>query len=168
MDFYEQTSAPENYNYFTFGLEGRYWNMVDGFPQLTEEGKKDVTGSFYSPYVLATDLYNKVDSPLAPPEYNRESREMCNLIDEAVDKFGKAPFQFFEIIESRSWSQVWAMEQNDFNSLVVEVISGKKTVDELRAYQQQLLKRSEVQTAMKEFKQSWDEFGLSDWKPSTM
>jgi hypothetical protein len=38
----------------------------------------------------------------------------------------------------------------------------------VRSYQQRLLRAPEVQTAMKEFKQSWDEFGIANWKPPAL
>jgi putative aldouronate transport system substrate-binding protein len=164
MDFFEQTSKPENYNYFTYGLEGQYWTLVDGFPQLTEEGKKDVNNSFYCPYVLATDIYNKVDSPLAPPAYNRETREMVKELDLVAARLGHQPFGIFGIISSQTWANFWAMNESEFLSRVVDTITGKMSMNDFRAYQQQLLGNSDVQKAMKEFKQSWDEFGLANWK----
>ena len=165
MDFFEQTSDPDNYFYFTYGLEGKYYNLVDGFPQLTEEGKKDVNNSFYCPYVLATDTYNKVDSPLAPPEYNKETREMVKVVDKMANEMGHSPFMFFDIISSKAYSDFWALRQDEFNSHVVAAITGAESMEDFRAYQQQLLGLPEVQQAMKEFKTSWDEFGLADWKP---
>jgi len=168
MTFFDHTSDPDNYFYFMYGIEGRYWNLVDGFPQLTEEGKKDVNNSFYCPYTLATDMYGKVDSPLAPPAYNRETREMAKELDVVAAKMGHQPFMPFEIISSNSWAQFWALNQSEFMSFVVDVITGKKSVDDLRAYQQRMLKDPLVQAAMKEFKQSWDEFGLDKWTPPAL
>ena len=165
MDFFEQTSDPDNYFYFTYGLEDKYYNLVDGFPQLTEEGKKDVNNSFYCPYVLATDMYNKVDSPLAPPEYNKETREMATVMDGVVADMGYAPFGIFSIISSEAWSNFWAVNQDEFMSNSVDAITGAKSIDEFREYQQRLLEAPEVEEAMKEFKISWDEFGLADWVP---
>jgi putative aldouronate transport system substrate-binding protein len=165
LAFFDRTSDPDNYFYFMYGIEGRYWNLVDGFPQLTEEGKKDVNNSFYCPYTLATDMYGKVDSPLAPPIYNRETREMVKVVDTVVAKMGCAPFTFFDIISSQSYANFWSLNSTEFNSNVADVITGKKPVSEFRAYQQRLLKDPLVQEGMKEFKQSWDEFGLANWKP---
>ena len=163
--FFDHTSDPANYNYFMYGIEGRYWNMVDGFPQLTEEGKREVNNSFYCPYTMATDMYGKVDSPLAPPAYNRESREMVKELDVIAAKMGHQPFMPFEIISSSSWANFWAMNQDEFMSFVVDVITSKRSVDDLRAYQQRMLRDPLVQAAMKEFKQDWDEFGLDKWTP---
>jgi putative aldouronate transport system substrate-binding protein len=164
LTFFDRTSDPDNYFYFMYGIEGRYWNLVDGFPQLTEEGKKDVNNSFYCPYTLATDMYGKVDSPLAPPAYNRETREMVKAIDTVVGNMGCAPFTFFDIISSQSYANFWSLNSTEFNSNVADVITGKKPISEFRAYQQRLLRDPLVQEGMKEFKQSWDEFGLANWK----
>jgi putative aldouronate transport system substrate-binding protein len=168
LAFFDKTSDPANYFYFMYGIEGRYWTLVDGFPQLTEEGKKDVTSSFYCPYTLATDMYGKVDSPLAPPAYNRETREMVKVVDTVAAKLGYAPFTFFDIISSKSWSDYWALNEDDYNALVVDVITGKRSMDDFRKWQQQTLNAGEVKAAMKEFKQSWDEFGLANWKPPAL
>ncbi|GHU17419.1 hypothetical protein FACS1894163_08290 [Spirochaetia bacterium] len=164
MDFFEETCKAENYFYFTYGLEGRYYNLVDGFPQLTEEGKKDVNNSFYCPYMLATDMFNKVDSPLAPPAYNRETRELVKVIDGVAAGLGYAPFTFFDIISSAAYANFWALNSLDFDSNVADVITGKRPISDFRAYQQRLLQDPLVQTAQKEYKASWDEFGLANWK----
>jgi putative aldouronate transport system substrate-binding protein len=168
LEFFNKTSDPANYFYFMYGIEGAYWNLVDGFPQLTEEGKKDVNNSFYCPYTLATDMYGKVDSPLAPPAYNRETREMVKVIDTVVAKMGYAPFTFFDIISSKSWSDFWALNKTEYDSLVVDVIAGKRPMSDFTKWQQQTLNTGEVKAAMKEFKQSWDEFGLANWKPPAL
>lgn len=166
LDFFNKTSDPEKYNYFVFGLEGTYYNIVDGFPKLTELGEKEVTNSFYGPYVVATDLYNKIYSPLATAEYNLETREMAEVIDGIALGIGSAPFKIFEIISSNAWSQYWAVNSQDFDAYVADTITGKHTVDELRAYQQKIIDTPEVQTAFKEFKASFEGFGLADWTPT--
>ena len=168
MDFFEETAKPENYFYFTYGIEGTHYELVEGFPQLTEEGTKEVNNSFYCPYVLATDTYNKVDSPLAPPEYNNETRELVKVVDDVAADMGYAPFMFFDIISSKSYSDFWALTQDEFNSNVVNAITGVMSMEEFIAYQESLLELPEVQAAMEEFKVSWDEFGLADWAPPKM
>lgn len=164
LDFFNKTSDPDKYKYFVYGIEGTYYNMVDGFPVLTDVGKKEVTNSFYSPYVVATDLYNKVDSPLADAKYNTETREMVKTVDTMAASIGSAPFKIFGIIASNTWSKFWSVNSKDFDSYVAETIAGKHTIDEFRAYQKTIIAKPEVQTAFKEFKASYDGFGLENWK----
>ncbi len=164
MDFFNKTADPEMYNTFTYGLEGSYWTMEDGFPKLTELGNKEVTNSFYGPYVRSTSLYDKVDSPLADAEYNRETREMAKQVDELAAKVGGAPFRLFNIIASDSWSQWWAVNEGDFNGFVADTITGKHTIEELKKYQADILAMDQIQASCREYKESYDSFGLADWK----
>ncbi len=168
LEFFNKTSNPDTYDYYHYGPEGVYWNMVDGFPVLTEVGKKDVTNSFFGPVVEATALYSKVDSPLADAAYNLETREMGKVIDKVAADMGHAPFHFFAIIQSPSWSEYWAMAKGDFESYVADTITGKHTIDEFRAYQAQIASEAQVQDAFKEFKASYDAFGLANWTAPVM
>lgn len=164
LEFFNQTADPENYNYFTFGLEGLHWNMVDGYPAFTELGEKEVTASQYGPFTLCTDLYNKVDSPLAGAEYNNNMREQVKIVDELAAEIGAAPFDLFKIISSGSWSSWSSVYGQDFKSFVSNTITGKYSMDEFRAYQQEIINTPEVQASFAEFKASYDEFGLAEWK----
>lgn len=162
LEFYNQTSAPDMYNTFTYGLEGSYWNMEDGFPKLTELGNKEVTNSFYGP--RSTNLYDKVDSPLADADYNRETREMAKTVDELAVKVGGAPFKLFNIISSNAWSEWWSINKGEFDGYVADTITGKHSIDDFRKYQADILALDQIQTACKEYKESYDSFGLADWK----
>ena len=163
MEFMDQTCAPENYNYFYYGMEGVHYNIVDDFPVLTDEGKKVVNNSFYIPFTLATATYTKVNSPLAPAEYNLAMQETVKEVDELAAKIDGAPFLIFNIIASQAYADHWAITQEEFNAFRADVITGNKTVDDFRAYQKSLLELPEMATAMVEYKTSYDEFGLADW-----
>ncbi|GHV63773.1 hypothetical protein AGMMS49587_14760 [Spirochaetia bacterium] len=166
IEFFNATAAPESVNYFQYGIPGIHHNVVDGFPKFTDQGAREINNSTYIPFILATTTYIKIDSPLAPPAYNLETREMVKVIDAEAAKLGVAPFNIFEIIGSKSFSAFWALNQDEFQSNVVDVITGKKTVAQFRTYQQQLLARPEVQAAAREYKESYDSFGLVNWKPA--
>lgn len=163
MDFMEQTCDPENYNYFYYGIEGVHYNIVDEFPALTEEGKKVVNNSFYIPFTLATATYTKVNSPLAPAAYNLAMQDTVQEVDTLAAKIDGAPFLIFNIISSPTWSDYWAQTQDEFNAFRADVVTGNKTIDAFRAYQQNLLESPEVAAATVEYKTSYDEFGLADW-----
>lgn len=168
LEFFDKTSAPDMYNTFRYGLEGVHWNMQDGFPVATDQGKAEITNSSYGPFVLATNLYDKVDSPLATIEYNLETREISHTLDYAASLVGGNPMKMFSIIKSNTWSEYWAVEQSSFDSFVAETISGQHTVDELRDYQARIKAEPEVQEAFKEFKACYDDFGLGNWTPPTL
>jgi putative aldouronate transport system substrate-binding protein len=167
LSFMDYTCAPENYNYFYYGLEDVYWTMVDGYPSLTEEGQKVVNNSFYIPFTLATATYTKVDSPLATAEYNRMMEEKVGKVDELATKIDGAPFLIFNIINSQTFADWWAVNQTEFEAFRADVITGAKTIDQFREYQQQLMATEEIQTAMVEYKESYDEFGFDTWEPTT-
>lgn len=163
LEFMNRTCDPELYNTFRYGMPEVHWTMVDGFPALTEQGKAEVTNSFYGPFTLATNLYDKVDSPLAPAAYNLEVREMAKTVDKAAEMIPGSPFKFFGIIKSNAWSAYWAVKKVEFDAFVADTICGRHTIDELRAYQAEIKADPEVQKAFKEFKQSYDDFGLANW-----
>ena len=166
LEFMDYTSAPENYNYFYYGIEGSHFEIVDGFPSLTEEGKKVVNNSFYIPFTLASATYTKVNSPLAPAEYNLEMQNKVGRVDELAQEIDGAPFLIFNIINSQTWADFWAVNQVEFESFRADVITGSKTIDDFRAYQRQLMETEEIKTAMAEYKASYDEFGFDSWKAS--
>lgn len=166
LEFMDYTSDPDNYYYFYYGLEGVHWNMVDGYPSLTEEGKKVVNNSFYIPFTLATATYTKVDSPLADADYNRMMEEKVGRVDELAAEIDGAPFLIFNIINSQTFADWWAVNQTEFEAFRADVITGSKTIDEFREYQQQLMATEEIQTAMVEYKESYDEFGFDSWAPA--
>lgn len=163
MEFMDKTCDPENYNYFYYGIEGVHYNIVDEFPVLTDEGKKVVNNSFYIPFTLATATYTKVNSPLAPAEYNLAMQETVKEVDTLATKIDGAPFLIFNIIASKAYADHWAIAKEEFEAFRADVITGNKTVDEFRAYQKSLLELPEIVTAMEEYKTSYDEFGLANW-----
>lgn len=163
LEFFDKTADPEMYNTFRYGLEGIHWNNVDGFAVATEQGAAEVTNSLYGPFVLATNLYDKVDSPLATIEYNKDTREKVLDVDKAAAMMDCAPFKLFSILKSTTWSEFWGMEKPNFDAFVAETIAGRHTIDELRAYQQTILSNETAQQGFREFKANYDEFGLADW-----
>ena len=84
-------------------------------------------------------------------------------VDTLAAKIDGAPFLIFNIISSPTWSDYWALTQDEFNAFRADVVTGNKTIDAFRAYQQNLLESPEVAAATVEYKTSYDEFGLADW-----
>lgn len=168
LEFYDKTADPAMYNNFRYGLEGIHWTMVDGFPAVTEQGTAEVTNSIYGPFVLATNLYDKVDSPLASAEYNLETRELVKELDKAAADFGACPVRLFTVLQSDAWADFWSVYSADFNNYVAETVMGNHTIDEFRAYQQKFIEMDDVQQAFREFKANYDELDLGNWAPPVM
>lgn len=154
LDFLNATCAAENYNLVNFGLEGSMYELIDGFPVLTEQGKKEVTNSFNAPFIFATAEFAKVDSPLAPMEYNLQTREEMKVLYNAHGTGGH--INVFNVLQSPAWSSFWSKTNEEFAAMEASAIIGEITIEEFRAYQDSLLDDSEVQESMLEFKDSYD------------
>jgi len=153
LEFFNATSDPENYNFVNFGIEGVHYTIVDGFPSLTEQGKKEVNNSFNAPFIFATNEFAKVDSPLAPMDYNLQTREeMKELykIDGKVD--------IFKVLQSDAWTKEWSKIKDEFESMEAKAISGAITMEEFRAYQQKLVEDPDIIASFPEFAKSYEEF----------
>jgi len=153
LQFFDATSAEENYNFVNFGIEGVHYTLVDGFPSLTEEGKKEVNASFNAPFIFATNEFAKVDSPLAPMDYNLQTREEMKVL---YDIEGKV--DIFKVLQSDAWTLEWSKIEDEFESMEARAISGAISMDEFRAYQQQLIENPNVQKSFTEFAESYEQF----------
>lgn len=163
LDFLNKTADPDVYNIHRYGIEGVHWNMVDGLPVATEQGAKEVTNSFYSPFCLSTATYDKVISPLADSAFNNKVIAELAAHDEAVAKINGVPLRIFTVITSESWSANWGYYSTDFDAFVAETIAGKHTIDELRAKQAELAAEDWAQDAFAEFKTSFEEHKLDKY-----
>jgi hypothetical protein len=133
--------------------------MVDGFPALTEQGKKEISLAITYPFTYATQTYAKVDSPLADAKYNLETRKLTNDGLDAVYAKYANPLSL-EILQSNSWNTFWSQRKDEFAAFETAVISGKKTVAEFRAYQKTLLGDPNVVKSFDELQKSYDDFGF--------
>lgn len=157
LDFFNATCDEKYYNLVNYGLEGVHYELVDGFPQLTEQGQLEVTNSFNAPFIFSTAEFAKVDSPLAPMSYNLETREkmmeLYDLYDGAGGRVDK-----FNVLQSTSWSSFWSKTQEEFEAMEAAAITGEISVDEFREYQQSLMDDPEVIASFTEFKASYDDY----------
>lgn len=129
---FDRTSDTANFHMLSFGIEGRDFNMVEGFPQFTDEGRRNVPGNAIEyPFVLATYTYQKVDSPLADAAYNLATREMTSRALDPV--FAQYPNpHHLDILQSSSWATFWARMQDEFAAVEAEVVTGRRTIDQFR------------------------------------
>ncbi len=150
LNFFNATAAPSEYNFVNYGMEGVHWTLKDGFPSLTEKGKQEVTASFNAPFIFATAEFAKVDSPLAPMSYNLQTREEMKVLYQK-----KGQVNLYDVLQSDGWTAFWARTANEFAARETDAITGKISMDQFRAYQQQLLKDPDVQKSFKEFRESY-------------
>ncbi|MCI9325473.1 MAG: extracellular solute-binding protein [Lachnospiraceae bacterium] len=156
LKFFDATCALENYNFVNYGIEGVHWEMVDGDPSLTEQGKQEVTNSFNAPFIFAANEFAKVDSPLADKAYNESTRETMKALYTMGGTGGK--IDKFNVLQSDTWTQVWGEYSSEFASMETKAISGAISMDEFRAYQKQLRENEDFKKAFQEFTQSHKEF----------
>ena len=159
LDFFNATADQKYYNLVNYGIEGVHYELVDGFPSLTEQGKLEVTNSFNAPFIFSTAEFAKVDSPLAPMSYNLETREkMKELYGLYYGAGGRE--DKFNVLQSPSWSSFWSKTQEEFEAMEAATVTGEISIDEFRAYQESLLSDPEVIASFAEFKASYaDYFG---------
>lgn len=160
LRFFDDTCAKDNYNFMNFGIEGVHWNMVDGTPTFTEKGKKEVTNSFNAPFIFAANEFAKVDSPLADKAFNESTRETMKKLYTMGDSGGK--IDKFNVLQSKTWTNVWAQNMEKFASMETKAISGAISKQEFKEYQKKLREDEQFKKAFQEFSKSYDEFFGND------
>ncbi len=156
LKFFDTTCAEENYNFVNYGIEGVQWTMVDDTPALTERGEKEVTNSFNAPFIFAANEFAKVDSPLADKAFNESTRETMKKLYTMGGTGGK--IDKFNVLQSNTWTNVWAKCTDEFASMETKAISGAITMQEFKDYQKELRENEDFKKAFQEFSQSNEEF----------
>lgn len=152
LEYINKTLDKEFAQYVQYGIEGVHHTVVDGKKVLTELGTTQIQNDTNVTFAIYCDEWFKVDSPTAPEEFNQMIRDRSQIMYE----YGRVnPWQ---IIRSDTWSSEWPVYQQDFESTRVKAITGAITMDEFRAYQQQLLNEPFVSDAIEEFTASRNEF----------
>jgi putative aldouronate transport system substrate-binding protein len=153
LDFLHATSDEKYYNFVNFGIEGVHYTIKDGFPSLTDTGKKEVNSSFNAPFIFSTAEFAKVDSPLAPMSYNLQVREEMKTLYK-ID----AKIELFNVIQSDAWSTAWSKVKDEFASMEAKAINGSVSMDEFKAYQKKLAENPDIVKSAQEFAKSYEEF----------
>lgn len=152
LEFFDATASEDSYNFVNFGVEGVHWTLVDGFPALTEQGQQEVTASFNAPFIFATAEYAKIDSPLAPVDYNLQTREEMRVL---YDRPSKA--DMYNVLQSDAWTLFWSKIGDEFAAWETDAVTGKITMAEFREYQAQLRQRPDVVESYGEFARSYEQ-----------
>ena len=132
---------------------------------MTELGQKVVNSSNYSPFIQATDTYQKVNSPYASPEENAHNREYVKVIDEVAKKYQNSPLNIFKVIISDKWAKQWARIQDEYKEMEVDVVTGKRSLEEFQAYIEKVRETPEMKEAFKDLKAQADIMGFPQTNP---
>jgi len=152
LDFFEKTTTMEETDYNYYGIEGVHHTIVDGQPQLTELGVKQVTANGTgSLFPLAYNNKMKVINPSAPKSYNDAVLDSVQVFAEV----GKV--NIFSIINSETWTKTWPVYESEWQSMVVKAIVGQISMDEYKAYVNGLNNRPEFKKAYQEFAADYKE-----------
>lgn len=152
-NYIEKTLSFEATDFITYGEEGfHHTTDENGVKTLTEIGALQVNNSANIPFAIYCSEWFKVDSPVAPYEFNLETREMAAKIY----PYGRVvPWS---VLQSDTWSSEWPTYRLDFEAMRTKAITGAITIDEFRAYQAQLLREPAIQTSIDEFTASAQNF----------
>ncbi len=151
--FYERTAGDEIGEYVQWGKAGVHYNTVNGVPTKTDLGNKEINNSTMQPLVMPHLKWYKIDSPVAPMEYNLKVRKIMGVQLE----IGK-PGLFQYILTSDTWTKEWAKVEPEFIANQTKAVMGAITVEEFKAYLNGIEKRLEIQKAFKEFADSYKEY----------
>jgi len=152
LDYMEMTTTKEFTDFNYYGIEGVHHTVVDGQPQLTELGVKQVTANANQVFAMAFNNEMKVLNPAAPKAYNDAKLKSVEVFAE-VGKLN--PFQ---MINSDTWTNIWPAHESEWQSMVVKAIVGQISMDEYRAYVDNLNNKPEFKQAYKEFAEAYQQF----------
>ncbi|TDF92750.1 extracellular solute-binding protein [Paenibacillus piri] len=152
VKFFDSTAAPEVMAFGYQGIPDVHYKLVDGQPQLTELGMKEVNVTSLQPLALAEDRWSKVNNPSAPKAYNDAKKKQVEI----YEKIGMK--NQFEWLVSDTWTSTWPKYDSEFKTKQTQAIVGQITMDEFKAYVEKLRKTPELKKAFQEFTAAEKEF----------
>jgi putative aldouronate transport system substrate-binding protein len=158
LDFYELTATMDFLKFGEFGVEGVHYNMVNGYPKMTELGAKEMVISSYDLFALTYDPGFKIRNINAPPEFNKETEEM---VKDWTQKGKQNPFGY---LISNTFNDIWPKYQDEYETKVVQAITGKISIGDFRTYQEQLRSTPDMKKAFQEFAKSEKDFNATKGK----
>ncbi|TBL79521.1 extracellular solute-binding protein [Paenibacillus thalictri] len=152
LDYFERTMTEEFQNLAYYGIEGVHYKVVDGSPQLTDLGKKQITANVQQPLPLLFNDWAKVVNPAASKAYNDAKLKEVQVYAE------KGKFDPFAVIFSDSWTAVWPKYENEWKSMVSKAAMGEISMDEYKAYVDKLNNMPDFKKAYQEFAKKYKEY----------
>lgn len=158
LDHLESTATKEYLHFGEYGIEGVHYNLVDGYPKMTETGFKEMVISSYDTFVVTYDSGFKIRNPNAPPEFNKETEEFVK----DFPQIGKVnPFSY---LLSATFSEAWPKYSDEYETKIVQAVIGAISMDQFRAYQDELRNKPEIKQAFQEYAKAEKEFQASAGK----
>lgn len=152
LDYMEKTTTMEFTDFNYFGIEGVHHKVVDGQPQLTELGVKQVTTNANQVFALAFNNKMKVMNPAAPKAYNDAKIKDT----EVYAKLGK--LNPFGNIASDTWTSVWPKYEKEWQAMATKAIVAQISMDEYKAYVDKLNSNADIKKAYQEFAKNYKEY----------
>ncbi len=145
LKFIDRTLSDEVSHYIYWGKAGVHHTIKDGAEILTEKGAKEINNSTNIPFAIAAREWFKVDSPIAPREYNEMVRK------EAAVTYEYGRVNPWRVLISDTWVKEWPKFDQEFNTMRTKAISGAIPIQEFADYQAKLRANPALQPAFKEF-----------------
>lgn len=152
LDYFEKTTTNEYTDFNYYGIEGVHNKVVDGQPQLTDLGIKQVTTNANQVFSLAFNNKMKVLNPSAPKAYNDAKMKEV----EVYGQVGK--LNPFSIINSNTWTNVWPKYEKEWQAMATKAIVGQITMEEYKSYVDKLNENPDLKKAYKEFAESYKQY----------
>lgn len=151
LDVFERAASEENSEALFYGYEGVHHNLENGKYVMTEVGKKEIQSFTNDPFSIKRNEWDKVDSPLAPVEVDLANREVAKI---AYDELMVDPFRS---ILSPKWTTEWTKHVDEFESTRTKAIMGEISMDDYRAYIDNLRNLPALKEAFLELAESYEE-----------
>jgi len=118
--------------------------MKNGTEILTEKGAKEINNSTNIPFAISAQEWFKVDSPIAPKEYNDMVRK------EAAVTYEYGRVNPWRVLVSDTWNKEWPKVDQEFNTMRTKAITGAISIAEFADYQAKLRASPALLPAAKE------------------
>ncbi|WFR62771.1 hypothetical protein P9222_32465 [Paenibacillus amylolyticus] len=146
------TASQEMTDFSYYGIEGVHYTEKDGQKVLTEQGVKEVNTTSKGAGVLAYAKWGKVISASGDKAYNdAKIKEVENF-----DEIGK--IDFYRVITSEAWRETWPKYSDEYSSMLTRTIVGQTSVEQFRAYVDQLNNQPDIKQAYQEMAKAYEQF----------
>ncbi|MEK3911279.1 extracellular solute-binding protein [Paenibacillus sp. FSL H7-0331] len=152
LEYFNTTTTKEFTDFNYFGIEGVHHKLVDGQPQLTDQGVKEVTTNANQPFPMAFNNIMKVFNASAPKAYNDAKIKDT----EVFAKVGK--MNLFNVVYSDTWTTTWPKYEKEWQSMVIKAIVGQISMDEYKSYVDKLNTNADIKKSYQEFAAKYKEF----------
>ncbi|MCP1182376.1 hypothetical protein [Paenibacillus sp. 1781tsa1] len=152
LKYFDMTASQEMTDFSYYGIEGVHYTEQDGQKVLTEQGVKEVNTTSKGAGVLAYAKWGKVISASGDKAYNdAKIKEVENF-----DEIGK--IDFYRVITSEAWRETWPKYSDEYSSMLTRTIVGQTSVEQFRAYVDQLNNQPDIKQAYQEMAKAYDQF----------